>query len=98
MSISPWSLAGSVEKFVKALPVEQAMKSYTAIETAKINQRMNSTADQQQNFNNPGQPQNPQAKTGQGVTLPGGLSMKTAAIGLGGVGLLLGLLKIMKVF
>ena len=59
---------------------------------------MGATAGQQNaGFNNPGQPQNPQAKTGQGVTLPGGVSLKTAGIGLGVVGGLLLVLKIAKV-
>ncbi len=80
--------------FFSGLTIKDVFKAGVALETAKVNARMNATAPSQQaGFNNPGRPQNPQAKTGQGVTLPGGITFKQA-----GLGLLLAGLKVAKVF
>ncbi len=80
------------------LSVKDVFNSYVGLETAKVKARMSATAAmQKRGLNAPSVAQQPQATTATTAMLLSTLSIKKIGIGLAGVGVLLGVLKIAKV-
>lgn len=63
--------------------IEDLWNGYVLQESYKVQQRLGGTAQQQQAWNTPPVPSNPQAKTTELQTKPGGLTSKQWLIGGG---------------